>query len=337
MRAILGVHARSIRWSSLPASALVGTLGLFVAACHADGPTAVGGGDAANLPAASFPLATGAAHAATTSTNRLVRTLPTVQLMSASQGRVAASGGLTNSPFDLTYLGGPVVTSATSRNVYINCPSNAAGCWGTGVLSPATLLRDLNRSNLIGVADQYLDENAAGQFTVTELQTTATFTGNTATLDDIFGILFSASTFINASGYNNLFHVFLPQGTDMCISATECYSPDNPSTFVFCAFHGSVDFGPNQHVVFSVEPYQAVNGCTLPTQTRVIDATASSLSHEFFESITDPDLDAWFNLLTGNEIGDLCFGFRNPVRLGYHSYVVQEEYSNSDHACTYGA
>jgi hypothetical protein len=132
--------------------------------------------------------------------------------------------------------------------------------------------------------------------------------------------------------------VFLPKGTDMCMDSTHCYSPDNPSTFVFCAFHGSVDFGSNRHVLFSVEPYQAVAGCEIPGQTPhgVIDATASVLSHEFLETVTDPDLDAWFNLLTGNEIGDLCFAFGNNEPMGGHSYVIQEEYSNSVHNCSDG-
>lgn len=254
---------------------------------------------------------------------------------------VTGNGGHINSPFDLTYAGGPLVTRATSRNVYVNCASGPASCWGTGSLSPATFLRDLNRSSFIGVVDQYLGEEAAGHFRVAELNTTATFAGKTptATINDVFAILFSASTFTNASGYTNIFHVFLPQGTDMCIDKTTCYSPDNPDTFVFCAFHGSVDFGANQHVLFSVEPYQAVPGCEIPGQTPhgVIDATASTLSHEFFETITDPDLDSWFNFLTLNEIGDLCSAFGNNEPMGNHSYVIQEEYSNAVHNCSDGA
>jgi hypothetical protein len=203
-------------------------------------------------------------------------------------------------------------------------------------LTPATYLRDLNESSLIQVAGQYLGERPAGRFHVAELQTTATFTANTAQLSDIFNILASAVSFTNASGYTNLYHVFLPQGTDMCISAGDCYSPDNLSTFQFCAFHGSVDFGTT-HVVYTVEPYEAVAGCSLPAQTRVIDGTASALSHEFFEAISDPDLDAWFNALTGNEMSDECFGFRFADLVGSHSYVVQEEYSNAIQDCTNGA
>jgi hypothetical protein len=337
MHAFPGKHTRFDRWSSLLACGLVATAGLLLAACQGDAPTGVAGGAATTAPTA-FTLVPGASRAVATSTQRLVRTMPTVQLVDPPEaGPAGVSTRTVNSPFDLTFNGGPVVTSATSRNVYVNCAAGPAACWGTGTLTPATYLEDLNHSNLIEVADQYLRENAAGQFRLTELQTTATFTGNTASLDDVFEIIFSASRFLNASGYHNIFHVFLPKGTDMCMTPTSCYSPDNPSTFTFCAFHGSVNFGPDQHVLFTVQPYQAVPGCQLLNQTRVIDATASTLSHEFFEAITDPDLDAWFNDLTGNEVSDLCFTFRNNEQVGRHAYVVQEEYSNTIHLCTDGA
>src|SRR6185312_10392444 len=116
-----------------------------------------------------------------------------------------------NSPFDLTNSGGPVVTHATNHNVYVNCKSTVASCWGTATLTPATFLRDLNVSNLIQVADQYLHEDAAGQFDVSELKTTAKFstdsgsTTPTATINDIFAIIFSASQFTHASGYHHIF------------------------------------------------------------------------------------------------------------------------------------
>jgi hypothetical protein len=250
----------------------------------------------------------------------------------SSQGRIK-SRGTTNSPWDLSYLGGPVVTSATNWNIFTNC---AASCWGSNNLTPNDVLSDLNLSSLIQINNQYLNENAAGQFSVAALTTTGyPFPNHTADTRDINSILLAAVKATKAAGYNNIYHLFLPPGIDVCVSAKVCYSPDNPKTFVFCAFHGSVDFSPTVHVLFSVEPYQFVPGCVLPQETRVIDATATALSHEFTEAITDPDLDAWFNLLTGNEIGDLCFAFLFPTVLNHHEYVVQEEYSNLIHSCSF--
>jgi len=145
--------------------------------------------------------------------------------------------------------------------------------------------------------------------------------------------VFSAVTAINASGYTAIYHVFLPQGTDMCIEPGFCYSPDNFQTFGFCAFHSSVDFDADTHVLFSVEPYQAVPGCEIPGQTPhgVIDATASTLSHELIETITDPDGDAWFGLF--GEVADLCFLFASDQRVNKHDYFLQSEYSNKARAC----
>ncbi len=337
MRAISGMHPRFDRWSSVALPAVVGALGLFLAACQGDAPTGVPGGSGSDV-ITPFTIVPGAGTAVALSTNRVVHTSTTLYGQSPTPGHAMAStrGTLVNSPWDLTNFGGPVITSATSRNVYVNCPTTPANCWGTVTLTPATFLRDLNVSNLIAIANQYLSEDAAGKFGVTEMKTTAKFVNHTASMKDIFSIVFSASEAAHASGYHNIFHVFLPQGTDMCMDATHCYSPDKPSTFIFCAFHGSVDFGA-KHVIFTVEPFQFVGGCVLPNQTRVIDGTASTLSHEFIETITDPDGDAWFSGLTSNEIGDLCFVFRNSQVVGTRAYTVQEEYSNTIHNCTSGA
>jgi hypothetical protein len=320
-------------FSLVPAS--VATLCLVLVACSPDAPTGVGSATGTALTQ-RFSIAPGAARAAASATNRIVRKLPTLQALQESGSPVAASGVTTASPFDLTYNGGEVVQAARSWNIYVNCPSGPTGCWGTGAMSPATYLSDLNVSSLLEVANQYIGEDVPGHFTVSELQTSVTFAAASVSIEDIFSIVYSAAVQVNASGYTNIFHVFLPQGQDMCISATDCYSPDNPETWTFCAFHGSVNFSLSEHVLYTVEPYQAVSGCTVPAQTRVIDATASTLTHEFFETITDPDLSAWYNWLTGDEVADLCIGLRVKDRIGHNNYVVQEMYSNAVHACANG-
>jgi hypothetical protein len=74
----------------------------------------------------------------------------------------------------------------------------------------------------------------------------------------------------------------------------------------------------------------------------LIDSTDDVLSHETFETITDPDIDAWLNDLSldlyGAEIGDECqdfdFGY-GLVSLNGKNYEIQPEYSNSQHGCAY--
>jgi hypothetical protein len=303
-----------------------------------DSPTAVstGAGSGRITP---FSILPGAAQAAATARTAKMHVMPSFAVNTPAPGHHELSTrGTSDSPFDLTASGGPVVTTATSENIYVNCPSGNA-CWSSDGLTPAGFLADLNVSHLLTTASQYIGENAPGHFSANELSTTATLNNNTMTLNDLFSVLFSAASTTGATGYTAIYHVFLPQGTDMCIRAKNCYSPDSLQNFQFCAFHSAVTFITNTgnlHVQFTVEPYQGVNGCVAPTQTRLIDATASTLSHEFFEAITDPDLDEWFNWLTGNEIADICIGLRPVQRVGHHDYAVQEEYSNAAHACTIG-
>jgi hypothetical protein len=287
-----------------------------------------------------FSISPGASTAAQLANVRGVHRLKIVS--SRTRASIAASvvGPPTlNSPLDLTYFGGPVVTSATNRNVYINCDSTATECWGSNGLSPAQFLRDLNNSDFIRINNEFIGADARGNFPTTQLSTKFTFASDsgapTASMQDLLTILFSAVQSTGEAGYTNIYHLFLPQGTDVCTDATTCYSPDNFDTFVFCAFHGSVDFD-STHVLFTVEPFQNVPGCVIPGQAPhgTIDATASSLSHEFFETMMDPDLNAWFNAFSAEEGSDMCAAFGSNVLLRDNEYFIQSEYSNRAHACT---
>jgi hypothetical protein len=328
---------RTSRWTSV----IVGLSVVSLAACSSDRSSGIASTDTAAPEL--FSVGSAAVSGALKATNQKTKLFETIPRLQARLQRLGIRQNIINSPYDLTNNGGPVVTHSTEWNVYINCPT-APSCWSTGNLTPAVFLRDFDRSSMIQIANQYLHEDAFGLFRqVNELATSFTFPVDTAdktptaNANDIVSVLVGAVNFTRQVGFANEYHLFFPQGTNVCINSTTCYSPNNPSTFVFCAFHSSIDLGPNAHVLFSVEPYQFVPGCVMPQQTRVIDGTASTLSHEFTETITDPDGDAWFNDLTGNEIGDLCFAFRNPERVNTHTYVIQEEYSNTVHACTDGA
>lgn len=139
----------------------------------------------------------------------------------------------------------------------------------------------------------------------------------------------------------------------MSIPLTQCYSPDVSSSFFFCAYHGYATDPVGGNFLYSAEPYQNVFGCSVQPGTpngQVADSTNNVLSHETFETITDPLITAWYNTadngLYGEEIGDECsflfftatnvyFG-PNSVRLNGKSYAIQPEYSNVQHACSTG-
>jgi hypothetical protein len=158
-----------------------------------------------------------------------------------------------------------------------------------------------------------------------------------ATLANLFALLHAAAI-TRGSGQGRIFHVFFKPGQDFCLGPGVCYSPDNPSTFVFCATHVAVLFNDVGLVLATVIPFQDVPGCTLPGATPhgAIDAEASGLSHELMETITDPEGDAWFNELFLTEIGDVCIGFFSNVNFNGLYYTVQPEYSNAAHGCVNG-
>ena len=212
-------------------------------------------------------------------------------------------------------------------------------------------LNDLFASKFIHVSDQYVGSTANDRYEVGVGATIPYAILTTLSDNDILQIVHTAATAIG-TGYNHIFNIFLPQGVDLCfVGTTECYSPDNPSTFAFCAYHGSVTFNDVGHVLFTAMPYQDVAGCAMlqPSPNGgVVDSTSSVLGHEVFETITDPDPPTgWIavnsNGVFGEEIGDLCPGvdvtapyFEDPVTsINGHKYEVQPQYSNTYHACSY--
>jgi hypothetical protein len=231
---------------------------------------------------------------------------------------------------------GKVLTSVQSNNVYVNC---AASCWGT----PTDFLARLAVSNFIHVTDEYVGATGNNRYTVgAATSINATALPKHLTSNNILQLVHTAAR-AHGSGYDHVYHIFLRSGVDVCTSANVCYSPDNASTFVFCAYHGSLDFQDIGHVLYSVEPYQNVRGCSVAQPSpngALVDSTSSTLSHELIETITDPDGDAWFAQSSlveyGAEIGDICenpFGKYGAFSISGKSYAIQTEYSNKYHSC----
>ncbi|MFL5492227.1 MAG: hypothetical protein ACJ8AV_12455, partial [Gemmatimonadales bacterium] len=307
----------------LNAAALVAVTGLTLTACQQDQPSSPSDGSGTDgEEIIDFQLTPAGAAAAQASVMVGTHSLPTIPLREQTLSRINASvGRVDNSPFDLTYNGGPVVKAATHYVVYVNCapPETPGTCWGNGTLAPANFLRDLNGSEYLRLANEYIGADAKLKFPVTSMRTRATFAnGNRATLQEIQAIVADAVTQLGgASGYTSIYHVFLRQGTEVCIVAGNCYSPSDPASWAFCAFHGSVNFAADKHVLFTVQPYQGVTGCQWPGQTPqgLIDATGSTLAHEVLETITNPDFDAWANALFGFEISDMCSTFGSNLLL----------------------
>ncbi len=110
---------------------------------------------------------------------------------------------------------------------------------------------------------------------------------------------------------------------------------NNCSEQVFCGYHGFSSSG----VPYSAMPYPLnLSTCpplAVPNGNAAGDSLVSVSSHEQFEAISDPRLNAWFDA-AGFEIGDKCAwdfsaGLTHLNNGG--TFAVQTEYSNASHSC----
>jgi hypothetical protein len=313
-----------------------------------------------------------AAVAAATSTSIHIMYATTAAGLAAKDSAASTSGipptvllppGGKRYPDDLSYQGGPTIGTAAFHAIYVDNPfvgCDGGSCWG----NPETFLTNLGHSEFIHVTDQYVGRSDNNRYTdraslgVVYVSGGQLFNllGYTFTDADMQALVHFVVTYSPAnfpSGENQIYHIFLPPGTDECFTSAKnvCYSPDNPATFYYCGYHSSVTFADIGHVVYTVEPYTNVRGCSVPPGTpngSLTDSTANTLSHETFETITDPEGTAWWNAYNigsrGEEIGDECSyvaftstgAYYNPsvFSINGKNYAVQEEYSNSQHACS---
>lgn len=237
--------------------------------------------------------------------------------------------------------------TTTQHAIYVDYSGTVASNWG----NPEGFLKDVNSSTFIHLTDQYTGKTTNGRYPVgTNASVTYSYYGNTLYEHEIAAIVHSvASKSGYGAGTGHLYHIFLPMGTDTCFDQGSCYAPDNPANWAFCAYHDAWTFKDIGTVYYTVEPYQNVSGCAVQTPSpngQLADSTNSVLSHELFETITDPNPGyAYENRtsldLDGYEIGDECqplvnssYDFLTPTFLiNGKKYEVQLEYSNTYHAC----
>jgi hypothetical protein len=164
-------------------------------------------------------------------------------------------------------------------------------------------------------------------------------------------------------GPENQFIVFTGYG------AEECFSSDSNSDCTykgergFCGYHSAfrsdLTFHTAAEAIYAYIPDPANGGgrCTFPSgfvspnHDRVADSALNVVSHEQYESISDPlpdDAPGWIDDAAersreGGEIADKCvrdFASIGPdgatVTLAHgHRYVVQGEWSNAKNACAF--
>ena len=262
------------------------------------------------------------------------------------------SAAQTNDPRDVQYHGGMLIGNALQHGIYVSTPQENCNptCWGP----IGNMQSDLGASELINsVSSEYLNGlSTANRYPLGTSAymmanpTSVLVTNPLITQSMIYQLLFTAAvTNGYGYGYGHVYHVFLPPNTDTCVDATDCYSPDSPSTFTFCGYHSSVLFTPgNQYVVYTAQPYDYVQGCgfnggvnALPSEADETDSQQSVLTHELFETITDPDVGSgWISNVTGDEAADTCEGVYTTIQMNATMYTVQSLWSDAVHLCTNG-
>jgi hypothetical protein len=269
---------------------------------------------------------------------------------------------------NLIYHGGPVMTSNTNYTFYwapSGSPEYAAG-YQAGVNK---YLEDLahdsgGNQNVDSVAVQFTNsggEPAAynshfgGAIIDTDAYPKSGCKAATICLTDP-QIQAEISSYVKAHGLpQDLTHEYFlltPPGVESCFSSagTECSAGTTKAAF--CAYHGTIAAtgGP---IVYSNDPYVVgISGCDSeehPNNSPSDAALLGGLSHEHNESITDPELNAWYGS-EGAENGDKCRTFVESSEYGaplgtapdgsrYNQlingaeYWYQQEWSNEGSTC----
>jgi hypothetical protein len=231
--------------------------------------------------------------------------------------------------YTLSYYGGPTVSSATIYNILVN---NTGSYWG----NPGTFFTNWNTggsTTFEHLLDQYVNTTALNRYPYGGDIEVSYNTSSQLSDQDMYNIIHPVAAQYG-TGYNHIYHVYFMQGVQECSTvAGGCYAVSGG----YCGYHSSVNFSDIGHTLYSFEGYQNIAGCNAPDNL-VADSTDSTVSHETYEIITDPDINngtlAWYNSRHG-EIGDECRSNYSNVTLNGTSYNIQEEWSNHYNACSY--
>ncbi len=154
------------------------------------------------------------------------------------------------------------------------------------------------------------------------------------------------------TGLSHEYFMLTPSGVESCFEAAGHACSAGAGHAAYCAYHGYISASAGT-IVYANDPYVDGTECDFGEEHpngNPSDATiGGGLSHEHSESVTDPELDAWYDV-KGEEIGDKCRTFKESTEygepLGYASngakynqiidgglYYYQQEWSNEAGGC----
>jgi hypothetical protein len=216
--------------------------------------------------------------------------------------------------------GGPVTPASATYAIYwgvqTDFDSDLQGAM-------ASLLGGMNGSSYLSIATQYMrGASVSTQYMGATIDASAppSKAPTTAALGAEVCKLFASPD------PNGVYVVFTSNAPHVNYCAWHDKATCNGATF-------SVAYVPNQALLPGCSPYTKVNlGCNAYSNGTV--AAADSVAHEFFESITDPQISAWYDKSKA-EIADKCeYNYAACVSLANgSSWEIQQEWSNAIGGC----
>jgi len=278
----------------------------------------------------------------------------------------ASPDGRKGSP--LRYHGGPIMPSNTNYAFYwdpAGAPAYAAG-YESGInLYFERLAQDSGGDqNVDSVSAQYNDE--AGEYAAYNshfagaIIDTDPYPKNGCTAAPICltdeQLQAELKSYIAAhalpTGLQHEYFILTPPGVESCFEAPANSCSAGSSDPEYCAYHSFIPISGSV-IIYANDPYSyEVENCEAgedPSESPAEGTIQGGLSHEHNESITDPEISAWYDE-EGNEIGDKCRTFVSATEFGtplgtapdgapYNQvvggglYYYQQEFSNETLSC----
>ena len=148
------------------------------------------------------------------------------------------------------------------------------------------------------------------------------------------------------------YFLLTPPGVESCLEAVGHSCSDGTKHAAYCSYHSYISVAKTV-IVYANDPYVDGTNCDYGEEHpngNASDATiGGGLAHEHSESVTDPELNAWYDSKR-QEVGDKCRTFKEATEFGeplgkapdgsnYNQvldgdlYWYQQEWSNETGAC----
>ena len=247
-----------------------------------------------------------------------------------------ASGGAVVTGNGINYNGGPVMHGAV--NVYFIW----YGDWSQDPLASGILS---TWASTIG-GTPYENINTTYGDTTGSVSGQVSFAGSTVSTSS-FGTLLSDSNIASIVS-DALNSKALPTDSNGVYFVLTAPGVGESSGFLssYCGWHTYGTLGSANIKYAFVGDAGSQSGCSVqfnssPNGDPPIDAMISVMSHELEESISDPNLNAWYNTQSGEENADMCawnFGPESSasngsafnMAFGGHNYLIQQNWLNAN-------